>query len=59
MVALKGVKDVRDVVKTYDDEDDIPRAFKRRMRSIAQAKASPQQGRAIGGRSLLPSFGGK
>lgn len=42
MVATKGVRDVRDVVKAYDGEPDIPQAFKKRMHQIQEQHKRPK-----------------
>lgn len=45
MIALKGVKDVRDVVKSYDGEEDVAKAFKKRMQQVsASQKQSKPRG---------------
>jgi len=38
MVALRGVQDVRDVVRSYDGEEDVAAAFKRRMAELQSAQ---------------------
>jgi import inner membrane translocase subunit TIM50 len=40
MVATRGVKDVREVVKSYDGVEDVAKAFRLRM----QAAVAPKQG---------------
>lgn len=45
MVALKGVQDVRDVVRAYDGEPDVAAAFKNRMSQLQQQKAAPAKPR--------------
>lgn len=44
MIAVKGVRDVREVVKSYDGEDNIPRAFKARMHHIQETSKPGQRG---------------
>jgi len=38
MIAMRGVKDVREVVKSYDNEPNIPKAFKDRMKAAADSQ---------------------
>jgi import inner membrane translocase subunit TIM50 len=38
MVALRGVQDIRDVVRSYDGEEDVATAFKRRMAELQSAQ---------------------
>jgi import inner membrane translocase subunit TIM50 len=58
MVAMRGVKDVRDVVRAYDGEEDVPGAFKRRMKGVAMSKQQASKGTSSPSRSIF-SFGGK
>ena len=53
MVAMRGVKDVRDVVRAYDGEEDVPRAFKKRMQSVAMGKQQASKAAASPARSLF------
>jgi hypothetical protein len=39
------LQDVRDVVRSYDGEEDVAAAFKRRMAQLAQQKKSSSGGR--------------
>jgi import inner membrane translocase subunit TIM50 len=48
MIFLTGVKDVRDVVKSYDGEEDVAKAFKTRMQQISEQHKQQQQ-KAAGG----------
>lgn len=44
MIAMRGVKDVREVVKSYDGESDIPKAFKVRMQAAAEHQKQQKRG---------------
>jgi hypothetical protein len=39
------LQDVRDVVRSYDGEEDVAAAFKRRMAQLAQQKKGSSGGR--------------
>ncbi len=49
MVATKGVPDVRDVVRSYDGEEDVARAFKERMAHLTDGKKGTGGGEGAGG----------
>lgn len=42
LIATRGVPDVRDVVKSYDGEEDVAKAFKSRMQHVAEAHKTPK-----------------
>lgn len=57
MVALTGVRDVRDVVKSYDGEPNIGKAFKERMARLANKQAGSTGGKAAPAAPAAPSRG--
>lgn len=48
LIATRGVSDVRDVVKSYDGESDIPKAFKVRMQHAAETHKPKQRPGLLG-----------
>lgn len=49
MIATRGVKDTRDVVKSYNNEDDVAKAFKERMAHLAEKNKASGRGRGLFG----------
>jgi hypothetical protein len=47
MVQEVGIRDVRDVVRSYDGEEDVAKAFKARMASLAASHSKGSGGSSI------------
>jgi len=43
LIAKHNVRDVRDVVRSYDGEEDVAKAFKQRMQHVAETHKQPKQ----------------
>ncbi|KAJ9532671.1 hypothetical protein QJQ45_010771 [Haematococcus lacustris] len=47
LIATRGIKDVRDVVRSYDGEEDVAKAFKARMAQISSQQKQTNKPRGL------------
>ncbi|KAJ9533135.1 hypothetical protein QJQ45_018224, partial [Haematococcus lacustris] len=47
LIATRGIKDVRDVVRSYDGEEDVAKAFKARMAQISSQQKQTSKPRGL------------